>query len=98
MHRVFTLIPGTTLSQVLASPSDLLGNTLLGIHGAPPRDEPTYDEVRAQAPPLRLFQNTYLWTGSRGSSVDTAFDGTTAWAHHPNDVITTIPHGRRQPG
>jgi hypothetical protein len=81
---------GHTIQQVLSAPGDILGNTLLGIHGQPARScELTYDEVRGYAPPLRLFQNTHVFTGSRGAAVDVTFDDSTALAHHCSDVMST---------
>eukprot|EP01045_Picozoa_sp_COSAG04_P005641 COSAG04_NODE_264_length_18606_cov_9.965256_22_plen_231_part_00 len=69
---------GHTLTQVLSAPDDLLGNTLLGIHGRPQRSvELSYSEVRGYAPPLKKFQNTHVFTGSREAAVDLTFDDAT---------------------
>ena len=79
---------GHTIQTVLSAPDDILGNTLLGANGRPARSrELTYDEVRGYAPPLRLFQNTHVFTGSRGAAVDVTFDSSTALAHHCSDVM-----------
>eukprot|EP01043_Picozoa_sp_COSAG02_P023640 COSAG02_NODE_1268_length_13537_cov_14.243637_4_plen_357_part_00 len=81
---------GHSIQQVLSAPDDMLGNTLLGINGYPARScELTYGEVRGYAPPLRLFQNTHVFTGSRSAAVDVTFDDSTALAHHCSDVMGT---------
>jgi hypothetical protein len=75
---------------VLASPDDLLGNTLLGLSGHPSHaSELTYAEVRGYAPPLRLFQNTHVFTGSRGAAVDVCFDSGTGLAHPSSAFMGT---------
>eukprot|EP01045_Picozoa_sp_COSAG04_P043145 COSAG04_NODE_13994_length_584_cov_1.084536_1_plen_128_part_10 len=42
-----------TKEQVMNAPSDIMGNRLLGIHGFPPRGEPTLSEVKAAVSPIR---------------------------------------------
>ena len=74
---------------MLSAPDDLLGNTLLGIHGRPQRSaELSYTEVRGYAPPLKKFQNTHVFTGSREAAVDLTFDDATV--SHSQPPFATI--------
>ena len=73
-----------TKQQVLTAGTDLLGNELLNRSAGF-----TYRDVIAVVPPLRLFQNTACWVGSRGAAVDATFDCGTAMAHTCSDVIGT---------
>ena len=71
-----------TKDEVLGATTDLLGNTLLGIHGHPPRSaEPTLAEVAACIPPIRGIKSARVWTAARSSGVDATLDeaGSTAW-------------------
>ena len=70
-----------TKKEVLAAPTDVLGNHFLGIHGFPPRAEPTWEEVAAAIPPIRSIGafgngagNPRVWTANRESGRDIVFD------------------------
>ena len=69
-----------TKHEVLNASTDIMGNTLLGIHGHPAREhEPTLAEVTSAIPPLKNLgswggNGARLWTASRGSLVDCVLD------------------------
>ena len=84
-----------TKEQVMSSPTDLLGNSLLGIHGHPPRDtEPTLREVQAAIPPIRSISSARICTANRESGRDACFkeDGSApTWSGTPDPA--TISSG-----
>ena len=70
---------GLNVSDIKASPADLMGNKLLA------QGNPTFAEIRAAAPPLVFSPpdalhgdpshgNAHTFVGSRGSSTDVVFD------------------------
>ena len=69
-----------TKGQVLNATTDIMGNQLLGIHGAAPRSaETTLSEVMGAIPPVRgNIGGARLWTANRWSAVDATFDTTGA--------------------
>jgi hypothetical protein len=93
-----------TKSQVLAAPSDIMGNQLLGIHGHPSRsNEPTLEEVKAAVSPIRPSMRgpaTAVWTATRESTVDAVFSDAaafpTAGTPDPQHASKQLP-GLRSP-
>ena len=67
---------GLSKAQVINATTDIMGNALLGIHGAPPRSaETTLKEVWGAIPPIRgAVGGARLWTANRWSGVRTFGD------------------------
>jgi hypothetical protein len=65
-----------TKSEVMNATTDIMGNKLLGIHGAAPRSaETTLGEVMGAIPPVRgNIGGARVWTANRWSAVDATFD------------------------
>ena len=91
-----------TKEQVMNAPSDIMGNRLLGIHGFPPRGEPTLSEVKAAVSPIRPTTrgNVAVWTATREATVDAVFSPTadfaTAGTPDPQHASKVLP-GLRSP-
>ena len=68
---------GWTKAEVMANSTDILGNSLLGIHGHPSRrTEPTLAEVTKAIPPIRSINHCRIWTANRESGRDATYDRT----------------------
>ena len=63
-----------TKAEVLAAPTDVLGEALLGGSG----DDPSLAAVAAAVPPLRSFNGARVWVANRDSMRDASFDGSGA--------------------
>ena len=64
-----------TKREVLQNTTDILGNSLLGIHGhARRKHEPTLAEITTIIPPLRSINSCRIWTANRISGRDATFD------------------------
>ena len=65
-----------------AKPQNWLPVVIVMVEGV----ELSYSEVRGYAPPLKKFQNTHVFTGSREAAVDLTFDDATV-SPSPNATL-----------